>query len=137
MKPPSTMDIHTFRWRVFIAIRLVALVMCVSGMHLFLKRIFFWLGGAGSFRDILTNHMEIGENMAIYRGLSLIILSLSLWFLARSLARRIITMPPQGCPKCGYEGASGDTCTECGSPLIKSESHEKNDTDSKTPHTNA
>lgn len=130
MRPPRPTDIHTHRWRVVIAIRLVTLVIFFYGTHLVLKRMFYWLGGAGSFHDLLTTHMEIGENMAIYRGLSLMSLSLVLWFVAKPLARRIIVLPAQGCPRCGYEGASGDTCTECGCLLIQSASCQQHHADS-------
>jgi len=132
MRPLRPADIHTLRAIVCAGIRLVALVLFGLGLQLFLKRILSWMGGAMSFKEVLTARMGVGEHMAIYSGLSLMCIAFPLWFFAKQLARRIIVVPSTGCPRCDYEGAVSETCPECGYQRLDGAGHDASDADSHT-----
>jgi hypothetical protein len=95
------------------AIRAVSFVAVALGLYLFLKKLAFGVG-SGSFENVFRIWDGTGEGQSTYRGLSLIAVGLTAGLLAPRLARWIITMPPTGCPACGYSAAAGAPCPECG-----------------------
>lgn len=85
------------------------------GGYLFLKRLLFAIGmGPGGLDHIFRVYMEVGEGMSTYRGLAMLTVGAVLAVFARRIARWVVSVPDRGCPACGYAGAVGDKCPECG-----------------------
>jgi hypothetical protein len=118
----SPTAIHTARAVTAWALRGAGVVLLAVGGYLFLKRLLFAIGmGSGGFDQIFRVYMEIGEGMSTYRGLAMVMVGGVLVVFARRLARWIVSMPERGCPSCGYAGAAGDKCPECGLRGVESE----------------
>lgn len=71
----------------------------------------FVIGGNGALRA----HMSVGSDHGLVRGIPMLFLGVGLMLAGRKIARWVIAMPEQGCPRCRYLGTtSGGTCPECG-----------------------
>lgn len=59
---------------------------------------------------------DVGEDHGLFNGVPMFLVGVVLAAAARPLSRWIITMPPDGCPRCGQVRTPGadDRCPECG-----------------------
>lgn len=103
-------------------LRLLALMLLVTGAYLMLKRLVFGIG-VWDFNSALQAWMGIGEDHSFYRGIAMMLVGGAVGAMSRRLAAWVVAMPPAGCPQCGYGVAppSGsdppDRCPECGLAL--------------------
>src|SRR5438128_2554516 len=96
------------------AVRAVALVLLMAGAYLVLKRVAIaaiWRDPAQAF---FAFGDSIGESHSFYRGLSMLAVGAALALTSGRLARWVFSMPPAGCPRCGYEKVESNRCPECG-----------------------
>ncbi|MBK7404185.1 MAG: hypothetical protein IPJ41_06020 [Phycisphaerales bacterium] len=114
---PKITPVAVNSWRALAvwAIRAAALSLLATGAYLFLKKLFFAIGfGPGGFEHMFRVFTEVGEQQSTYRGLSMLAVGSALALGAKHIARWIIALPDEGCPRCGYAGPVNDTCPECG-----------------------
>lgn len=95
------------------SLRAASVVLLAGGSYLFLKRLVFGLI-QGDMHQAFRVWAEIGEGHSASRGMAMVAVGAALALLSGRIARWAIVTPPQGCPGCGYPGAEGGICPECG-----------------------
>ncbi|MHC4992226.1 MAG: hypothetical protein ACYTGC_14735 [Planctomycetota bacterium] len=101
------------RW----GLRAIAVMLLLFGSYLVLKRIGFGLGSRNfaTVTSIWTD--DLGEGSSLYRGMAMVIVGSVLAAASGWISRWIVTVPFDGCPRCGQDRAPiGETerCPECG-----------------------
>lgn len=108
-------DIHSARAIATWLGRLAAVVLLVTGAYLALKRMLLGLltGDIGMIHNVWEG---AGEQQSFYRGIAMLIAGTVLALLSRKIARWIVVVPDEGCPRCGYavDPATRGQCPECG-----------------------
>ncbi len=110
---PAT--INRIRAGVLWVLRGIALGMLMAGALLIVKRLAF--GISTRQMDAAWMHYNgVGEWHEFSLGLALLGIGGVTAFAARNLARWVISLPPEDCPRCQYAGIVGDMdrCPECG-----------------------
>lgn len=113
MKGFSHRSIHAWRALATWLMRAPAVALVTIGTYLALKKVLFGVG-TGHLEMIHSVWEDVGEQHSLYRGVSMVAVGLVLGALAPRLARWIVTLPPSGCPRCGYAATDDQPCPECG-----------------------
>ncbi|MBX3357904.1 MAG: hypothetical protein KF745_05705 [Phycisphaeraceae bacterium] len=112
MRPPQITSARALTtW----LIRAAALALVSAGSYLVLKKALFAVG-TGVVPIFMSVYEGVGEEHSTYRGAAMLVVGIALALLSRRLAHWVVAMPPNGCPRCGYEGLDGtmNRCPECG-----------------------
>lgn len=108
-------DIHSVRAVATWLARLAAVVLLVMGAYLALKRVLI----AILTGDITMIHLVwegAGDQQGFYRGIGMVAAGVAMALLSRKIARWVVVVPEEGCPRCGYavDPATRGQCPECG-----------------------
>lgn len=96
-------------------LRLVAIVLLIWGSYLVLKKVLFSATfGSDAVAHLFRVYEGIGEEHSTYRGLAALLVGGTIAVTSRRLARWVVVLPRDGCPRCGYSGPVTTTCPECG-----------------------
>ena len=108
--------INLYRARVQWWARGIAAVVICFGTYLVIKRTLF--ASFAGWRLILnTWGDDLGESNSFFKGIGMIVVGTVLLFLAKPIARVVVSVPDTGCPQCGQpidRSAKPERCTECG-----------------------
>jgi hypothetical protein len=99
-------------------IRGVAVVLFVLGSCLVLGRVMWHI--AQALWPTIAFYHGVWEIGAPFSGVALMIVAAALGLPAPAIARWMIPVLPESCPRCGYAGA-GAKCAECGLELREEE----------------
>src|SRR5262249_38668459 len=96
-------------------LRALAFLMLLVGGTLLIKRVIFGIT-QNDFASAWNAHMGVGEWHEFSNGAALMGAGVLLAFLASPLARWIVSLPPEDCPRCLHSGITTgmDRCPECG-----------------------
>lgn len=113
--PLTPGSIHAARWLIVLLLRAAGLLLMSVGLYLAIKKIAFAMG-SGTGMEMLEVWTGVGEEHSLYRGVAMFAVGLILALLSRPLARWIVRVPDDGCPRCLYARPEGgaDRCPECG-----------------------
>lgn len=113
MHPCTPQQVNHHRSIAVSIIRTASASLLVWGAYLMLKRILFGIAQR-SVEMAFTVYEGVGEEHSFYRGLSLTVVAVLLACFAERIARWLVPVPFNGCPRCGYEKIDADRCPECG-----------------------
>lgn len=116
MKAVTPAEINMLRGVVVWVLRALATVLLAIGLYLVLKRVLFGLA-TGQLELIYNVWEGIGEGNSFYRGLAALMVGLAIAIGSERVSKWIIAVPPESCPRCGYEQprpAGTAVCPECG-----------------------
>lgn len=119
MAPFDVRRINWYRARMTWCVRGFALVLAIIGFFWIAKRTFFAL--VNNWSMVLQSwNDDLGDSNKMYAGLALIAVASTLLPLSSVIARLIVVVPPEGCPRCRQTFPPTETptrCAECGLQL--------------------
>jgi hypothetical protein len=96
------------------AMRGVSIVLLALGAYLVLSRV-LWAVGSRLLSQGFAFYTEPHEVGAPFTGAAMLAIGAGLGRLAGPIARWMIPVPPESCPRCGYGNAEPvGRCPECG-----------------------
>jgi hypothetical protein len=116
VKRPVAHTVNLVRGVATWGLRAVSVALVAFGAYLLLARIAWAVGNAFALQNFAF-YSEPHEVGAPFTGVSMLAVGAALGALSSSIARWMIPVPPESCPRCGYAQPSGARCSECGLAL--------------------
>jgi hypothetical protein len=116
VKRPVAQTVNLVRGVATWAVRAVSVGLMVFGAYLLLARVAWALGNTFSLQNFAF-YSEPHEVGAPFIGVSMLVVGTALGGLSAHIARWMIPVPPESCPRCGFAEPTGARCSECGLEL--------------------